>query len=50
MLIHLLLGPVLGLSLILRGIAMTHRAVEVVLGHPVACLDLLFNFGHDKAL
>jgi len=46
----LLLGPVLGLSLILRGIAMTHWAVEIVLGHPVACSDLFFDFGHDRAL
>ena len=50
MLCHLLLGPVLGLSLILRGHAMTHWAVEVVLGHPVSCPDLLFNFGHRQSL
>jgi hypothetical protein len=35
--------------LVLRGHAMTHRAVEVVLGHPVACLDLFFDFGHHQS-
>jgi len=45
-----LLCAVFGLSLIFGAIAMTHWAVSIVLGHPVACSDLLFYFGHDKAL
>jgi hypothetical protein len=45
-----LLCAVFGLSLIFGAIAMTHWAVEVVLGHPVASPDLFLYLGHDRAL
>jgi hypothetical protein len=39
-----------GLALIFSAIAMTHWAVSVVLGHPIASSDLFLYLGHDRAL
>jgi hypothetical protein len=42
-----LLCAMFGLALIFSAIAVTHRAVSVVLGHPVASPDLFLYLGHD---